>query len=1005
MPILWLIVVAIGLCNSSNKFIKKPRDATIDVGGRKRFECLKEGEDDYLWKINDVKANTLGLENLIISSGADGTSYADIFNATIDLHLGKLECQAGMSVEKAMVDIRVKPKHVAIKPKNLQDCYDWDDRIKSCLKAKRNGGSGPYHLVCTADGARPKVYFNWYKNGRKLSNREFSTSQDSCLTPLDASNFVNNKPKLCNFKSVLLQEFSPLSGSINFTCSARIDNGETIDGKSLIMEFSVPQEKPVIKDASSKLIDSVISAREGETLRLVCTVEGGNSRNARVYWTEDGRVITSDFSVIKSLEGKIIRTRNLSLKVKKSLNGKEIACFNGDNKKAAFSLNVLFKPPKPKIFVNFNSLCKKKDSAIVECFCGPSNPAFKVTLMHNDQIVKDSLSESDQDADPHTYTTYLRHSIKVVGKISIVSCSCNGQHSDTKNITQCYPPKKPTLNVKFQKSNEIYEKGSTVDLICNSDGGYPRPSITWKEDGVPSKKQAFSCEESERTGRTNNDVCSKLTITFRKEDNGKTYSCVGKNVMATGSESEYAAYKTFNITYFPDNITLTSNKMSKLHETTRFICTVEGGNPHPNVTFRLNETIIRKNVTTTWKRLSSAGKPFLTTSVLDLYMNNGLMFRTLKCLAKYHPTTFHPTYEIVDELSFRVDSKPFWISKPNENFTAIENKALSIVFSINGRPSVYSYSLLKNGSIVPKSHYRVISNRFLNLLKLKRYDHGSLFTFIVSNSHGNTQATFRITVNYKPEIKAIGKTNIVLNVTQSLILTCHSEGRPTPGHKNVYWRKKNGVLDTRRFTQQVFNQGSIVVNQLNLTSALRQDDGQYQCHSYNTAGVSKPQNFSISVNYPPIIQSSDKKFAADYTKSTTLICKAIGRPSVKYNWFKLPERTPIKISGKFSLKNSGNLKIDKLSREDYGFYLCQASNLLGNDTKTVELALVGPPDKPFNLSFSELTPRSLTVSWSAGFNGGLEQTFEVKYAVFEEKEKIEAIKIVGKSTKCALESI
>lgn len=55
---------------------------------------------------NIISANTLGLKRLHISSGADGTSYADILNATIDLHLGKLECQAGVSVATAWVDIR-----------------------------------------------------------------------------------------------------------------------------------------------------------------------------------------------------------------------------------------------------------------------------------------------------------------------------------------------------------------------------------------------------------------------------------------------------------------------------------------------------------------------------------------------------------------------------------------------------------------------------------------------------------------------------------------------------------------------------------------------------------------------------------------------------------------------------------------------------------------------------------------------------------------------------------
>lgn len=56
-----------------------------------------------------------------------------------------------------------------------------------------------------------------------------------------------------------------------------------------------------------------------------------------------------------------------------------------------------------------------------------------------------------------------------------------------------------------------------------------------------------------------------------------------------------------------------------------------------------------------------------------------------------------------------------------------------------------------------------------------------------------------------------------------------------------------------------------------------------------------------------------------------------------------------------------------------------ASNSRGKSTKQIEVVLRGPPDTPTELFAHNVTDTSVTLSWTAAFNGGSDQTFIVQY--------------------------
>ncbi|GCB81777.1 hypothetical protein scyTo_0021886, partial [Scyliorhinus torazame] len=68
---------------------------------------------------------------------------------------------------------------------------------------------------------------------------------------------------------------------------------------------------------------------------------------------------------------------------------------------------------------------------------------------------------------------------------------------------------------------------------------------------------------------------------------------------------------------------------------------------------------------------------------------------------------------------------------------------------------------------------------------------------------------------------------------------------------------------------------------------------------------------------------------------------------------------------------------------DYATFTCTAQNSLGLDTFDIHLVSISRPDPPTGLSVLSKSHNSVTLAWNQGFNGGLEQTFQIRYTSAE----------------------
>ncbi|XP_041038585.1 nephrin, partial [Carcharodon carcharias] len=175
-----------------------------------------------------------------------------------------------------------------------------------------------------------------------------------------------------------------------------------------------------------------------------------------------------------------------------------------------------------------------------------------------------------------------------------------------------------------------------------------------------------------------------------------------------------------------------------------------------------------------------------------------------------------------------------------------------------------------------------------------------------------------------------------------------------------------------------------------LGSAMRSDAGSYECLADNGIAPVSTARAQLIVRFKPEIQKgvhlSKEAVAGDGISTATLNCKAEGIPDVEFYWAKngvaLDSNNPryLQTTLHEGPLHTAQLNIINASASlDYATFTCTAQNPLGLDMFDIHLVSTGRPDPPTGLAVMRKTHNSLTLSWGAGFNGGLEQTFQIRY--------------------------
>ncbi|XP_045134923.1 uncharacterized protein LOC123518261 isoform X2 [Portunus trituberculatus] len=212
-----------------------------------------------------------------------------------------------------------------------------------------------------------------------------------------------------------------------------------------------------------------------------------------------------------------------------------------------------------------------------------------------------------------------------------------------------------------------------------------------------------------------------------------------------------------------------------------------------------------------------------------------------------------------------------------------------------------------------------------------------------------------------------------------------------PPYKRVIWYHNGAVVGHNVSSGVVVSRQSLILRHLN-----REHSGSYTCGATNHEGHNTSNAVILSVKHAPVCAGTGRERTQGAPRGSTasIKCTVEAEPAENIRWSWIRKRT----DGTEEEVPDEDVRVDGLSSsvlvtphtpEDYGRFLCVASNDVGEQREACVVTLVpaGPPDAPTNCSVSPADPSTvhahptsaaLTITCLEGFDGGLPQHFTLE---------------------------
>ncbi|VDO74089.1 unnamed protein product [Heligmosomoides polygyrus] len=533
--------------------------------------------------------------------------------------------------------------------------------------------------------------------------------------------------------------------------------------------------------------------------------------------------------------------------------------------------------------------------------------------------------------------------------------------------TSTAPPLPPRIS---GLEEGIHLEGHVLNVSCEAHGGNPLADIAWYRgyEKLPGARSSVSGDSA----------ISSLSLTLDRTMNGQRLKCEAMNAAL---DEPLTDSKQLSVLFQPRRVLIRTPEGTRHQllagEEARLHCLAAGSNPHAHIIWHFYP--------------NGEPNPLIFTGETILNETSREAGHTIE-----NAVTFTPTEEYDGTLVRCIASNPLWPSSKNVTYPLnvlyaprlLVNSPITIVvaeadsfrenLTVKGNPPVSAWRWRKNG--VPFDH--TVGNVFargatLSGRNVKSSDAG-LYTLFAVNSVGTANVTIQLTVEYSARIISISSP-IIASEGELVVLECEADGEPR--RRNMVRWMRNGVE-----IPSVKTSDTHVTLRLNAT---KEAAGQYVCRADNGIGFPGEGTAYLLVNTAPKILALPflSRAAGPLGGRARARCRAHAVPDAEFMWDRAGEIIQGNNSkyGMFTIQLDystfeSTLWISNLSPDDYANDIrCTARNSFGTDSILIPIGPPSPPDSPLDIHVTNATSNTISISWTPGFDGGSDQTFEVRY--------------------------
>ncbi|XP_059352881.1 nephrin-like [Daphnia carinata] len=932
-------------------FAERPQNTSVREGQMAVLRCRVGNQQGRAQWTKDGFA--LGFERTIPSfprytimgSEEQGEHHIRIENATLDDD-AEYQCQVGPRGNSK--PIRADAQLTVLIPPSSVEIVDYvaGSRIMS-----REGEE--LLLQCLVRNAKPAAEIVWFKRNVEIkSDRIENTTTDADV------------PRRFDTRSKLTIRAQPDDNEADYTCEARHPALIAPKRATVALNILYPPGPP-----------EIIGYTEGETVRmgqevkLECISRGGNPL-AQIVWYKN------EVKIDHAYETTGRESRNVHIfRAEASDNNARFRCeasnaLTATPMKAEITLTVHFGPKT--VTVTGPSEAKVNDTVSLECTTTNSNPVARITWVVDGREVRENGSRIATSPDGGwVSSSNLTTTIRATGRNVTVSCHAivadlAQRVAETKIISVVYPPEAPSISGMRDRT---IRDNSFYQMNCMSMGGNPPATLKWFLSG--------SRKEIKANYTSHGSVAqSLLEMQAKREDNGKELRCEATNPALEGNLVDST---TIRIEFAPKQLTV-KVRPEKLRpgQMVTITCESDSSNPVSRLTWlRGNGQVIQPAGNST---VPGAYSGIVSKSTLQMEVTPELHGVVITCQA-----TNGIGPQIHDAITLEVLYKPHFPQPADYSVDVIEGEPAIVNLTAKANPSEITYKWFRDGTAIKQlkeaSAYdrMTFDGAFLNLTVVRRDDKGD-YKCEATNAEGSRSHTVRLNVQYPASIVQVRPT-VMINEGSDAEFECRAAGNPLTT-TTVFWRRAGFDMDGR--TSQTPGVG---VAYLLVREITRNDTGAFECVANNGIGQESIEQTWLVVKYKPVMDDSPQlmKAAGDEGQLAKLVCRAQGAPNISFGWSR--EGTPLTPSDKYSFSTrqvdivtwESTMEVGSVRSRDYGLYDCVARNEMGINTAKVVLSGTSRPDPPLALHVVNVSHDSVYLAWRSGFDGGLFQSYRLRY--------------------------